>query len=89
MIEALSAEHGLTKAVSGAVLDSIVGFVQHGLKANGRVVLTGLGTFTVAKRAARTGRNPSTGAALKIKASKVARFKAAPALKESAAKFKG
>jgi DNA-binding protein HU-beta len=48
-----------------------------------------LGTFTVGKRAARTGRNPATGAAIKIKASKTARFKAAPSLKESVAKFKG
>lgn len=89
MIDSLAAEHDLSKVTAGKVLESVINLVHVDLKKTGRCSIPMLGTFTVSKRAARTGRNPATGESIKIKASKVARFKAAPALKESAAKFKG
>lgn len=89
IVEKLAADNGLSKAQASRVVDGLVEIVQTTLRKEGRFALPGIGTFTVAKRAARTGRNPATGAAIKIKATKVARFKAAPALKEAAVKSKG
>lgn len=66
-----------TRAVQ-AVLDSIAGTLKKG----DQVVLAGFGTFAVKARAARTGRNPKTGAEIKIAASNVPAFKAGKALKE-------
>jgi DNA-binding protein HU-beta len=57
--------------------------IAKGVKKDGNVQLIGFGTFKVAKRAARTGRNPKTGAAMKIKASKTVRFVASSSLKGS------
>jgi DNA-binding protein HU-beta len=89
IIESLSEANGLSKAQAGRVLDQVIELVQTNLRKEGRFALPGLGTFTVGKRAARKGRNPATGESIKIKATKVAKFKAAPALKEAANKFKG
>lgn len=89
MIDQIAAAIDGNKKQGQAALNAVIDIVKNDLKKEGRVSIFGLGTFTVGKRAARTGRNPSTGAAIKIKASKTARFKAAPALKEAAAKFKG
>jgi DNA-binding protein HU-beta len=89
MIESLADANGLSKAQAGRVLDQVIELVQTNLRKEGRFALPGLGTFTVGKRAARKGRNPATGESIKIKATKVAKFKAAPALKEAANKFKG
>ncbi len=75
LIEKIVADAGITKAQANAALDSFTGAVQKTLKGGGKVTLVGFGTFYVSKRAARTGRNPQTGAAIKIKAKKVARFK--------------
>lgn len=75
LIEKIVADAGITKAQANAALDSFTGAVQKTLKGGGKVTLVGFGTFSVSKRAARTGRNPKTGAAIKIKAKKVARFK--------------
>ncbi len=75
LIEKIVADAGITKAQANAALDSFTGAVQKTLKGGGKVTLVGFGTFSVSKRAARTGRNPQTGAAIKIKAKKVARFK--------------
>ena len=61
---------------------------RDGIKKDGNVQLIGFGTFAVKARAARTGRNPQTGATIKIKASKTVGFKAGAALKETAAKTK-
>ena len=66
----------ITKTQSNAVVDSFVEAVTKTLKGGGKVTLVGFGTFSVSKRAARNGRNPQTGAVIKIKAKKVARFKA-------------
>jgi DNA-binding protein HU-beta len=88
MIDHIAATHELTKVEASRVLDTVIGIIHTDLKKEGRCSIPNLGTFTVSKRAARTGRNPATGEALKIKASKVTRFKPAPALKEVAAKAK-
>lgn len=89
MIESLATEHDVSKAIAGKLLESVINLVHVDLKKTGRCSIPNLGTFTVSKRAARMGRNPATGETIKIKASKSARFKAAPALKETTAKFKG
>jgi DNA-binding protein HU-beta len=64
------------------VMDSITGTLKKG----GKVTLIGFGTFSVMKRAARTGRNPQTGKAIKIKAKKVPKFVAGKKLKDAVAK---
>ena len=62
---------------------ALLGTITTSLKKNQRVQLAGFGTFTVSKRGARKGRNPRTGEAIKIKASKSVRFKAGRTLKNS------
>jgi DNA-binding protein HU-beta len=72
-----------TKRAAADALDAVLEAIAKSVKKDGNVQLIGFGTFKVAKRAARTGRNPKTGAALKIKASKSVRFVASSALKGS------
>ena len=67
---------GITKTQAGATLNSFTEAVAKTLKKGDKVTLVGFGTFSVSKRAARNGRNPQTGATIKIKAKKVAKFKA-------------
>lgn len=76
LIAKLSDDTGITKTQANAALDSFVEAVTKTLKAGGKVTLVGFGTFSVSKRSARNGRNPQTGEVIKIKARKVARFKA-------------
>lgn len=76
LISKLSEDAGITKAQANATLDSFVEAVAKTLKKGDKVTLVGFGTFSVTKRQARTGRNPQTGEAIKIKAKKVAKFKA-------------
>ena len=80
LVEAVSKEAKLTKADAGRALDATVSSISKSLKKGENVILVGFGTFRVAKRAARTGRNPQTGKAIKIAAKKVAKFKAGAAL---------
>jgi DNA-binding protein HU-beta len=89
MIEFLATSNEVSKATAKGMLDGLINIIGEQVRKEGRCAVPGLGTFTVSKRAARTGRNPATGETIKIKASKVARFKPAPALKEAASKFKG
>jgi DNA-binding protein HU-beta len=84
LVAKLSEDAELSKTQANAVLDSFIEAVTKTLKSGGKVTLVGFGTFSVTKRAARTGRNPQTGATIKIKAKKVAKFKAG---KELAAKL--
>jgi len=63
-----------SKKAAEATLESLLDAITQGLKKNGKVTLTGFGTFKVSKRKARTGRNPRTGEAIKIKARKVPQF---------------
>lgn len=91
LIEAILAnkEAGFeSKAAAGRALDAVLDAITAGIKKDGNVQLIGFGTFAVKARAARTGRNPQTGATIKIKASRTVGFKAGAALKETAAKTK-
>ncbi|KJS31814.1 MAG: hypothetical protein VR64_09765 [Desulfatitalea sp. BRH_c12] len=72
-----------SKKEAEAALDSLLATVTQGLKKGDKITLTGFGTFKVSKRKARTGRNPRTGEAIKIKARKVPQFTAGKALKAS------
>jgi DNA-binding protein HU-beta len=76
LIAKVADDAGLTKTQANAALDSYVEAVTKTLKGGGKVTLVGFGTFSVSKRSARNGRNPQTGAVIKIKAKKVAKFKA-------------
>jgi len=82
LVDAIAKEPGLTKKDAAAALNAFTGTVSKELKKGGSVQLIGFGTFEVGKRAARTGRNPQTGEAIKIKAAKTPKFKAGKALKD-------
>ncbi|HEX4877349.1 MAG TPA: HU family DNA-binding protein [Chitinophagaceae bacterium] len=84
LIAKIAEDTGINKTEANAALDSFIEAVTKTLKAGGKVTLVGFGTFSVSKRSARNGRNPQTGEVIKIKARKVARFKAG---KELAAKL--
>ena len=73
---------GLNKKASGAAVGAIFEAIESALAKGDKVQLVGFGTFEVTKRAAREGRNPQTGKAMKIKASKAPKFKAGKALKD-------
>ncbi len=83
LIAAIADASGLTKADAGRALDATTGAITSALSAGDSVAITGFGSFLVRDRAARTGRNPQTGAAIQIAASKVPAFKAGKLLKES------
>ena len=76
LIEAIAASADIPKAAAGRALDAVVDSITGALKNGDSVVLVGFGTFSVKERAARTGRNPQTGAEIKIAAAKVPGFKA-------------
>lgn len=79
----IQAETGCTAKAANETLNSLIGTITSSLKKNQKVQLVGFGTFNVAKRAGRKGRNPQTGEAIRIKASKSVRFKAGQSLKNS------
>ncbi|MCU0965532.1 MAG: HU family DNA-binding protein [Burkholderiaceae bacterium] len=83
LIEHIAKQADISKAAATRALDAIVGGVKTTLKKSGSVTIVGFGTFAVTKRAARTGRNPRTGAAIKIKAAKVPKFKPGKALRDA------
>ncbi|WP_456424750.1 HU family DNA-binding protein [Lutibacter sp.] len=76
LIDAMAADAGITKAAAKAALESLTGNVTETLKKGGKVALVGWGTWSISKRAARTGRNPQTGKSIKIAAKNVVKFKA-------------
>jgi DNA-binding protein HU-beta len=80
LVSKIAGDAGLTKVQASAALESIMDGVTKTLKSGKRVTLVGFGTFSVTKRAARKGRNPATGASIRIKAKKVAKFKASKEL---------
>ena len=80
---ALAEEHDLSKKAAEAILTDMIDRIAKHLKKGERVRIVGLGILQVRKRAARMGRNPATGEAIKIKASKKVAFRAAKELKES------
>ena len=79
----LAAKHDLSNKASLALIDDAIALITKHLKKGVRVRLNGLGILVVRKRAARMGRNPATGEAIKIKASKKVAFRAAKELKQS------
>lgn len=83
LIDAIAASTKLTKKDVAAVVDAYHQTVTKTLKKNDKVQIIGFGTFETSKRAARTGRNPQTGAEIKIPAAKVPKFKAGKALKDA------
>ncbi|MCZ2249417.1 MAG: HU family DNA-binding protein [Bacteroidia bacterium] len=76
LIEAIASDAQLTKADAKRALDAFIDATTAALKKGDRLALVGFGSFSVADRAARTGRNPQTGKEIKIAAKKVVRFKA-------------
>ncbi|HEU5364010.1 MAG TPA: HU family DNA-binding protein [Hanamia sp.] len=76
LIAKMADDAGITKTQANTALDAFTQAVTKTLKGGGKVTLVGFGTFSVSKRAARNGRNPQSGAVIKIKAKKVAKFKA-------------
>ena len=83
LIDKVSKDAKVTKAVAGKSIDAIIDGISKALKKGERVSLIGFGSFSVSKRKARTGRNPQTGKPIKIAARKVARFKAGSALRKT------
>jgi DNA-binding protein HU-beta len=83
LVAKISKDAAVSKAAAEKALKSFTDGVTMALKKGQAVTLVGFGTFSVSKRKARTGRNPQTGAALKIKAKTVAKFKAGAALKHA------
>ena len=81
LIDAMAKDAKLTKADAGRALDAFIKATTASLKKGDKLALVGFGTFKVAKRAARTGRNPQTGKEIKIAAKKVVKFKAGSELK--------
>ena len=82
LIDEIAKKAGLSKKDAGNALSAFTEAVSGALKKGDKVQLVGFGTFDVAKRAARTGRNPQTGKSIKIAASKAPKFKAGKALKD-------
>lgn len=76
LIDAMAAEAGISKAAAKKALDAFMGSVSGTLTKGGRVSLVGFGSFSVSKREARDGRNPQTGATIKIPAKNIVKFKA-------------
>lgn len=83
LIDAIAQELEVPKAAAGRFIDSFVHHIIKNLSKGESVVIPGLGSFVVSNRAARKGRNPQTGAEIKIAASRVARFRPAKKLKDS------
>ncbi len=83
LIEHIAKHADLSKAAAGRALEATIGAVRTTLKKGGTVSLVGFGTFAVGKRAARTGRNPRTGAAIKIKKANVPKFRPGKGLKDA------
>lgn len=82
LVSAIAENANLSKKDAEAALKAFIGAVEKSLKKGDKVQLVGFGTFEAKKRAARIGRNPQTGAEMKIAASKVPSFKAGKALKD-------
>ncbi|MBQ3109991.1 MAG: HU family DNA-binding protein [Clostridia bacterium] len=83
LVNAIAAKTGLSKKDADAALTAAVEAVTEALKAGDKVSLIGFGTFEVRERAARTGKNPATGATIEIAACKAPAFKAGKALKDA------
>jgi DNA-binding protein HU-beta len=83
IVARIAKDSGLTKTDAGKCVDALVDNITKTLKKGEKVTLVGFGTFAVGRRRARTGRNPQTGAAIKIAARRVPRFSAGKELKDA------
>ena len=83
LIDSIASQAGLTKADSARALDAVLDAITGTLMRGDKVTLPGFGTFSVSRRAARSGRNPQTGETIKIKARTVAKFKAGKNLSDA------
>lgn len=83
LVARISEEAGITKTQADKTLKALVETIISEVKGGDRITLTGLGTFSLAEKAARTGRNPQTGASIQIPASKGLKFKASTTVKDS------
>jgi len=83
LIEAVAQSADISKAAAARAVDGVLQSITNALQEGDQVTLVGFGTFSVRERAARTGRNPRTGEAIQIKASKIPSFKAGKALKDA------
>ncbi len=83
LIDAIATSADISKAAAGRALDAVTDSIITALKGGEQVALVGFGTFVVKERAARTGRNPQTGAPIEIAAAKIPSFKAGKALKDA------
>ena len=83
LIDEVAQAADISKAAAGRAVDAIVKSVSDSLKRGEQVTLVGFGTFNLRERAPRTGRNPQTGAAIEIKASKTVGFKPGKTLKDA------
>ncbi len=83
LIDQIAKSADISKAAAGRALEATVTSIKTSLKKGGMVTLVGFGTFYVGKRVARSGRNPQTGAPIKIKAAQVPKFRAGKALKDA------
>ena len=83
LVEFIATQADLSKAKAAEAVDAFVEAVTTSLKKGKAVTLVGFGTFTISKRAARTGRNPQTGATIKIAASKAPKFRPGKSLKDA------
>ena len=83
LITKIAEKSNLSKKDAAAALDALTSTITEALKAEGKLVVPGLGTFEVKQHATRTGHNPRTGETVEIAAKKVPAFKAAKALKDA------
>ena len=83
LVDKIAASSGISKTHAAVAIDSLIDGVTAALKKGDRVTLVGFGTFAVSARKARNGRNPRTGATIKIKAAKVPKFSAGKGLKDA------
>lgn len=84
LIKAISEQSGISKTQATDALNAVISGITGALTAGEKVTLVGFGTFSVSERAARTGRNPATGKAIKIAAKKQVKFKAGKELDDAA-----
>jgi DNA-binding protein HU-beta len=83
LVDKMAKDADISKTAAGKALDSLIDTVTRTLKKGDKLALVGFGTFSVGKRKARTGRNPQTGATIKIPARKVPKFSAGKSLKDA------
>lgn len=83
LIEHIATQADISKAAAARALDALIGGITQSLEKGDSVTLVGFGTFAVGRRAARSGRNPRTGAEISIQAARVPKFRAGQALRDA------